>query len=338
MGGVDSWPLCLKTQNTTELIQIVQSLEPSFGGINLEDISQPECFTVLETLQKSLNIPVWHDDQQGTALVTVAGVLGAVEVVQKSLDKIRVALIGAGASNIRIAHLLIKAGVLAENIVLCDRSGTLHRERKDLEENHPWKWELCQITNGDNLKGGKAEAIANRDLLIALSTPGPGVIKPEWIQTMNKDAIVFACANPNPEIWPWEAKEAGAKIVATGRSDFPNQVNNSLGFPGLFRGILSVQSACINDDMCIAASRAIYRFAQKRGLHTDYIIPSMEEWQLFIEEALAVAQVAIEQNLARKKRDLEELRKEVEGVILRAHGMVKDLVKFGYIPFPLEKQ
>jgi len=338
LGGVDSWPLCLKTQNTTELIQIVQSLEPSFGGINLEDISQPECFTVLETLQKSLNIPVWHDDQQGTALVTVAGVLGAVEVVQKSLDKIRVALIGAGASNIRIAHLLIKAGVLAENIVLCDRSGTLHRERKDLEENHPWKWELCQITNGDNLKGGKAEAIANRDLLIALSTPGPGVIKPEWIQTMNKDAIVFACANPNPEIWPWEAKEAGAKIVATGRSDFPNQVNNSLGFPGLFRGILSVQSACINDDMCIAASRAIYRFAQKRGLHTDYIIPSMEEWQLFIEEALAVAQVAIEQNLARKKRDLEELRKEVEGVILRAQGMVKDLVKFGYIPLPLEKQ
>jgi malate dehydrogenase (oxaloacetate-decarboxylating) len=155
---------------------------------------------------------------------------------------------------------------------------------------------------------------------------------------MNKDAIVFACANPNPEIWPWEAKEAGAKIVATGRSDFPNQVNNSLGFPGLFRGILSVQSACINDDMCIAASRAIYRFAQKRGLHTDYIIPSMEEWQLFIEEALAVAQVAIEQNLARKKRDLEELRKEVEGVILRAQGMVKDLVKFGYIPLPLEKQ
>jgi malate dehydrogenase (oxaloacetate-decarboxylating) len=319
-------------------LSFLPSVGNRFWGINLEDISQPECFTVLETLQKSLNIPVWHDDQQGTALVTVAGVLGAVEVVQKSLDKIRVALIGAGASNIRIAHLLIKAGVLAENIVLCDRSGTLHRERKDLEENHPWKWELCQITNGDNLKGGKAEAIANRDLLIALSTPGPGVIKPEWIQTMNKDAIVFACANPNPEIWPWEAKEAGAKIVATGRSDFPNQVNNSLGFPGLFRGILSVQSACINDDMCIAASRAIYRFAQKRGLHTDYIIPSMEEWQLFIEEALAVAQVAIEQNLARKKRDLEELRKEVEGVILRAQGMVKDLVKFGYIPLPLEKQ
>lgn len=194
------------------------------------------------------------------------------------------------------------------------------------------------MTNGDNLKGGKAEAIANRDLLIALSTPGPGVIKPEWIQTMEKDAIVFACANPNPEIWPWEAKEAGAKIVATGRSDFPNQVNNSLGFPGLFRGILSVQSACINDDMCIAASKAIYRFAQKRGLHPDYIIPSMEEWQLFIEEALAVAQVAVEQNHAQKKKDFNELRKEVEKIIQRAQDMVKDLVKLDYIPLPQEKQ
>jgi len=338
LGGVDCWPLCLRTQNTRELIQIVESLEPSFGGINLEDISQPECFTVLETLQKSLNIPVWHDDQQGTALVTVAGILGAVEVVQKPLDKVRVALIGAGASNIRIAHLLIKAGVVAENIVLCDRGGTLHRERKDLEEKHPWKWELCQITNGDNLKGGKAEAIANRDILIALSTPSPGVIKPEWIQTMEKDAIVFACANPNPEIWPWEAKEAGAKIVATGRSDFPNQVNNSLGFPGLFRGILSVQSTCINDDMCLAASQAIYRFAQKRGLQTDYIIPSMEEWPLFVEEALAVAQVAMKQNFAEKKSDLADLRIEIEGIIQRAQDMLKDLVKSGYILLPGENE
>ena len=336
LGGVDSWPLCLRTESTEELIRVVETLEPSFGGINLEDISQPECFTVLETLQKRLHIPVWHDDQQGTALVTVAGVLGAVEVVQKPLDKIRVALIGAGASNLRIAHLLIKAGVVPENIVLCDRGGTLHRERKDLEENHPWKWELCLMTNGENLKGGKAEAIRDRDILIALSTPGPGVIQPEWIRTMKKDAIVFACANPNPEIWPWEAKEAGARIVATGRSDFPNQVNNSLGFPGLFRGVFSVQATRITDEMCLAASRALYRFAQKKGLNVDYIIPSMEEWQVYVEEALAVAEVAEEQNYARKKPTKTELRKEIEGIIRRAQDLVQEMVKSGYILLPQE--
>lgn len=318
LGGVDAWPICVRSQNPEELIALVQAIAPSFGGINLEDIAQPQCFSILETLQRTLDIPVWHDDQQGTALVTVAAFLGALDVVGKALDRVKVALVGAGASNLRIARLLMAVGVLPENLVLCDSKGTLHRGRKDLEETHPWKWELCQLTNGENLIGGKKEAIRGRDVLIALSTPGPGVIKPEWVAQMNKEAIVFACANPIPEIWPWEAREAGARIVATGRSDFPNQVNNSLGFPGVFRGVLSVQARTITDSMCLAAARSLYEFARRKGLREDYIIPSMEEWEVYVEEAKAVARVALEEGIAQKDLSLEEIEKEVRFLIQRA--------------------
>ncbi|MCX6089556.1 MAG: NADP-dependent malic enzyme [Candidatus Atribacteria bacterium] len=334
LGGVDSWPLCLRTRNADELIQVVESLEPSFGGINLEDISQPDCFYILETLQKRLHIPVWHDDQQGTALVTVAGFLGALDVVEKEIDQVRIALVGSGASNMRVAHLLMKAGVPGENIVLCDRRGTLHRNRKDLEDTHPWKWELCLATNGDNLQGGKEEAIRDRDVLIALSTPGPGVIQPEWIKTMKKDPIVFACANPDPEIWPWDAKEAGARIVATGRSDFPNQVNNSLGFPGLFRGVFSVRASVITDEMCLAASYALYQYAKKQGLQEDYIIPRMEEWEVYVEEALAVAAEAEKQQVSHRTISREDLKREMTETIRRAQNLVQDMVKEGYILLP----
>lgn len=336
LGGVDAFPLCLRVKNPEELIEAVKMLEPSFGGVNLEDIAQPACFFVLERLQEELEIPVWHDDQQGTALVVLAGLLGALDIVGKKKEEIRVALIGAGASNLRIADLLMKAGVQGENIVLCDTKGILHRDREDLARDNPWKWRFCLKTNGENLKGGKREAIEGRDVLIALSTPGPGVIEPEWIRRMNKDPIVFACANPVPEIWPWEAKANGARIVATGRSDFPNQINNSLGFPGLFRGVLSVQARKITDSMCLAAAFALYNFAKKQGLREEYIIPTMDEWEVYVEEAKAVAQVAMEEGLAQKIRTLEEVEEEARTLILRTRRMVEEGIRNGTILLPPE--
>lgn len=334
LGGVDAWPLCLRSNSTDEFVSMVKALQPGFGGINLEDISQPACFLVLERLQKECEIPVWHDDQQGTALVTVAGLFGALEVVNKSLDTIRVALVGAGASNVRIAHLLMQAGVLGENIVLCDSTGILNRRRNELAETNPWKWELCELTNGENITGGKEEAIAGRDVLIALSTPGPGVILPRWVATMNTDAIVFACANPTPEIWPWEAKEAGARVVATGRSDFPNQVNNSLGFPGLFRGVLTIQSKAITDSMCLAAAGSLYDFARRRGIEEDSVIPSMEEWGVYVEEAVAVAEAATREGLARQPLPSACIREEAEKMIHRAQEMTRLMVDNGHIALP----
>lgn len=334
LGGVDAVPLCLRVECSEDLVEAVKMLEPSFGGINLEDIAQPVCFAVLEELQRSLEIPVWHDDQQGTALVVLAGLLGALEVVGKKMEDIRVALIGAGASNLRIASLLMKAGVRGENIVLCDSKGILNREREDIARENPWKWQLCCLTNRENLRGGKKEAIEGRDVLIALSSPGPGVIEPGWVGRMNKDAIVFACANPIPEIWPWEAREHGARVVATGRSDFPNQINNSLGFPGLFRGVLNVQARKITDEMCLSAAFALYHFARRRGLKEDYIIPTMEEWEVYVEEAKAVAAVAKEQGLARRDCSLEEVEEESRRLILRARQMVEEATRSGIIPLP----
>ncbi len=336
LGGVDALPLCLRVRSSEELVEAVKMLEPSFGGVNLEDIAQPACFSILEKLQEELEIPVWHDDQQGTALVVVAGLLGALDVVGKKREDIRVALIGAGASNLRIADLLMKAGVRGENIVLCDTKGILHRDREDLARENPWKWRFCLVTNGENLRGGKREAIEGRDVLIALSTPGPGVIEPEWIRRMSKDPIVFACANPVPEIWPWEAKAHGARIVATGRSDFPNQINNSLGFPGLFRGVLTVQARKITDRMCLAAALALYHFAKARGLREDYIIPTMDEWEVYVEEAKAVAQVAMEDGLARRTCTLKEVEEEARSLILRARRIVEEGVRNGTIPLPPE--
>ncbi|NSW75767.1 MAG: NADP-dependent malic enzyme [Candidatus Atribacteria bacterium] len=338
LGGVDAVPLCVKVEKPHDLIDFVTMIEPSFGGINLEDIAQPVCFEILEELKKKLRIPVWHDDQQGTALVVLAGLLGALDVVGKKKEDVRVTLIGAGASNVRIAHLLMKAGVKGEHIVLCDSKGILSRERRDLEKENPWKWELCCLTNGDNIQGGKKEAIEGSDVLIALSAPGPGVILPEWVQRMNRDAIVFACANPTPEIWPWEAKAAGARVVATGRSDFPNQINNSLGFPGLFRGVLSVRARAITDEMCVEAARALYHHARSRGLSEEYIVPSMEEWEVYIEEAKAVALKAQEQGLAERVLSVKEIEDEVRMIIERARSMVQNAMEKGYIPLPAEER
>ncbi len=335
LGGVDAFPICVDTKDPDELIDFVLKLQPSFGGVNLEDISQPKCFYILDELRKRAHIPIWHDDQQGTAAVTVAGLINAVKLVNKKLSEIKIAMVGAGAANIRIAHQLFLAGVKPENIIMVDSKGTLHTEREDAEilaTKYKEKWELAQITNPQKIRGGIPEAMKDADVLIALSKPGPGVIEPEWIKLMAKDPIVFTCANPVPEIYPWDAKAAGAKIVATGRSDFPNQVNNSLGFPGIFRGALDVRAKTITDEMCLAAAQELAKVAEDNGLREDYIIPTMEEWEVFPREAVAVALKAIEQGVARVKRTREELMKMAEDTIRNARETVQLLMREKLIP------
>jgi malate dehydrogenase (oxaloacetate-decarboxylating) len=332
LGGVDAVPICLDTKDPDEFIATVKLLQPSFGGINLEDISQPKCFRILDTLRREMEIPVWHDDQQGTAAVTLAGLINALEVVGKSLAEARIAMVGAGAANQSIARLLISAGVTPGNIIMCDSKGTLHRGRTELKGKYAEKWEMCLKTNKDGVLGGAAETMAGADVLIALSTPGPGTIKPEWVAEMARDAIVFACANPIPEIWPWEAKEAGARIVATGRSDFPNQVNNSLGFPGIFRGTLDVRAKTITDEMCIAAAYELAKTAQDKGLHDDYLVPTMDEWEVFPREAVAVGMKAMEQSVARLTLTRDELYDQASRTIERARGEIQLLMDEGMIP------
>lgn len=337
LGGVDAFPLPIATKDPDEFIEIVKKVTPAFGGINLEDIAHPKCFYILERLRKETEIPVWHDDQQGTATVVLAGVFNALKLVGKHINKVNIALIGSGASNVKTANLLALAGAKWENMIIVDSKGILHRDRTDIaeqKENYKDKWRFCQVTNKDNRKGGIKEAMEGVDICIALSTPGPGVIKPEWVSSMNKNAIVFACANPVPEIWPWEAKEAGAKVVATGRSDFENQINNSLGFPGIFRGTLDVMAKTITDEMCISAAKELAKVAEEKGLKENYIIPTMDEWEVFPREAVAVGLTAIEQGIARVKLSRDELYTKAEKIIRQSREMTQHLMKTGFIPLP----
>lgn len=337
LGGVDAFPICLREKDPDKIIYIVKALQPTFGGVNLEDISHPKCFYILDTLRAECEIPVWHDDQQGTACVTVAGLINALKIVNKKIEEVKVTVVGSGASGIAIARLLMKAGVNPENMLSVDSKGILSKDREDrdiLQTKYKEKWDLCLKTNPKNKKGDVAEAIKGADVLICVSTPGPGTIKPEWIKTMAKDAIVFAEANPIPEIWPWEAKEAGARIVATGRSDFPNQINNSLGFPGIFRGALDVRAKTITDEMCIAAAYELAKVAEDNGLSEDYIIPNMDQWEVFPREAVAVGRKAIEQGVARKDIPADELYKMAENTIRKAREEIQFLMKEGFIVDP----
>ncbi|GFP19561.1 malate dehydrogenase (oxaloacetate-decarboxylating) [Candidatus Hakubella thermalkaliphila] len=336
LGGVDAFPICLDTKDPDEIIQAVKWLEPTFGGVNLEDLAQPKCFYILDTLRKEARIPVWHDDQQGTAAVTLAALINALKVVGKEMGQVKLAMIGAGAANIAITRILMAAGVDPEKVVMVDSQGTLHAGRTDLKEKFKEKWHVCQATNAEKIKGGIPEALKNADVCIALSKPGPGTIKKEWIRAMAKDAVVFVCANPIPEIWPWEAKEAGARVVATGRSDFANQVNNSLGFPGIFRGTLDVRATTITDEMCIAAAQELARCAEDKGISEDYVIPTMEEWEVYPREAVAVAKKAMEQGVARLKVPEKELYENALSLIKRSRDQIQILMKEGLIPLPPE--
>lgn len=330
LGGVDAVPICLDTKEADDIIRVVKWLQPSFAGINLEDLANPKCFYILDTLRREMPIPVWHDDQQGTAVVTLAGLINALKVVGKSKEEVSITIIGVGAANVAITRMLIVDGFRPDRFVLVDSKGILHRGRKDLEINkiqNPYKWELCEITNLQGKTGGMAEALADADVCIALSRSGPGIIRPEWVEAMANRAIVFACANPVPEIWPWEAKEAGARVVATGRSDFPNQVNNSLAFPAVFRGALDVQASSLTDEMLLAAAYELARCAEEKGLDEDYIIPSMGEGEVFIREAVAVGLKAIDQGVAHNVMSQKQLFKQAKQIIENARDTIGVLMK-----------
>jgi len=337
LGGVDAVPLCLDTKDAEELIHTARLLQPSFGGINLEDIAQPKCFHVLDTLRADpeMEIPVWHDDQQGTATVLLAGLINALKVVGKKLSETRVAMIGVGAAGGASLRLLRASGVDMGTLVAVDSRGTLHRDRKDIQEKkHQFseKWRVCLESNAEGRRGGIAEAMRDMDVCIAFAKPGPGMIKPEWVSTMAKDAIVFVCSQPVPEIWPWEALDAGARIVGTGRSDFPNQLNNSLGFPGIFRGTLDVQARTITDEMCLSAAQELAHCAEEKGIHEEYIVPTMDEWEIFPREAVAVAIKAQEQGVARLQATPEELQATASRIIKGARDQLQLLMEHGAIP------
>jgi len=334
LGGVDAVPLCLGTRDPDELIRAVRLLEPSFGGINLEDIAQPKCFRVLDALRAEMTIPVWHDDQQGTATVILAALLNALKVVGKELHRVRIALVGIGAANVATYRLLKAAGVDPAAIVACDSRGTLHPGRADVEARQAEfvdKWRACRESNGDGVVGGIAEALRGADVCVALSRPDPDLIRPEWVRQMNRDAVVFACANPLPEIWPWDAREAGARVVGTGRGDFPNQVNNSLVFPAVFRGTLDVRARTISDGMALAAAAELARCAEERGISETDVVPRMSEWEVVPRVAAAVGLKAQEQGLARLTRTGEELRQQAGALIRRAREATRLLMESGVI-------
>jgi len=335
LGGVDAVPICLGTRDPDEIIRTVELLEPSFGAINLEDISQPKCFRILDTLRGRLGIPVWHDDQQGTAVVALAAFLNAIEVTGKDPGSVRIAMVGMGAANVATYRLLTAYGIDPSRIVACDSQGILGPDRSDIEAaQHDFadKWRVCRDSNAGGKSGGIAEALEGADVCFAFSSPQPGVIRPEWVRRMNPRAAVFACANPSPEIWPWEAHQAGAVVVATGRGDFPNQLNNSLSFPGIFRGVLDVRASAITDEMAVGAALELAAFAREKGLQPERILPSMDDWEVFPRIAAAVAAKARQQGVATLDTPPEKVREQAAQTIARARESVAVLMREGLIP------
>ncbi|MEW6027957.1 MAG: NADP-dependent malic enzyme [Chloroflexota bacterium] len=336
LGGVDGVPLMLDTKDPDAIINTVLMLQPGLGGVNLEDIAQPKCFYILDTLREKADIPVWHDDQQGTATVTLAGLINALKIVGKKMDEVSIAFVGSGASNVACSRLIFGWGADPAKCYMVDTKGILGKHRSDLEMRKAEfkdKWKLCNITNAEKREGDIPDAMKGVDVLIALSKSGPGVIQPEWIKSMAKDAVVFVCANPVPEIWPWEAKEAGAAVVATGRSDFPNQVNNSLGFPGIFRGTLDVRAKTITDEMCFAAAKALADHVGDK-LDAEHILPNMDDWEVFPREAAAVAMKAVEQGLARIPVTYEQEFENATRIIKRSRQLTRTMMEDGFIVEP----
>ena len=341
LGGFDAMALCVNNRGSEgkpdpdRLIEFVKMLEPSVGAVNLEDISQPNCYKVLDELREHCNIPVWHDDAQGTASVTLAGVINALKLTDRSIDSCSVVLYGAGASNTTIASFLLQSGLNPERLVIFDSKGALHPRRSDLESSVSKfkQWELARKTNPKCLNTME-EAMQGADILIALSTPGPDTIKPEWIRLMSPKSIVFTCANPVPEIYPYDAKAAGAYIVATGRGDFPNQINNSCGFPGILKGALLVRARKITDTMAIRAARSLAAFAEARGIHPESIIPTMDEAEVFAREAADVAMRAIEDGVARLSLSYEEVYAQASADITASRSLCHKMMEDGYIQAP----
>lgn len=308
--GVDAFPICLNTTEVDKIIETVKLLEPTFGGVNLEDIAAPRCFEIEERLKKEMNIPVFHDDQHGTAIVTVAGLVNALRVVKKSITDIKVVASGAGAAGIAIIKLLYSYGV--RNIIMCDTKGAIYEGRPN--GMNEIKDQVALVTNRDKIAGSLAEVIQGADVFIGVSAAG--ALTKEMVESMNKDSIIFAMANPDPEIEPDVAKAAGAKVVGTGRSDYPNQVNNVLAFPGIFRGALDVRATHINEKMKVAAVRAIAGLIKEDELHEDYVIPAPFDERVAPAVAAAVAKAAMETGVARSKVDPEAVREKAKRLAL----------------------
>lgn len=328
LGGVDAVPLCIRARDASDIVRAVEMIEPSFGGINLEDIAQPKCFEVLDQARRRLSIPVWHDDQQGTATVVLAGLLAALEVVGKTPDRIRIVLFGAGAANVATYELLTAYGVSKKAIIACDSVGILHPGRDDIaakRDRFAKKWQICCESNGDDRRGGPDVALRAADVCIAFSAPGPNVLKRDWLKAMASDAILFACANPVPEIWPEAARAAGVRIVATGRSDFPNQVNNALVFPGVFRGVLDVRARTISDGMAIAAAQELVAAGREKGLSSERLLPSMDEWKVAARIAAACGAAAVAEGLAACPMTREEGEKRALAKIAEARAAAAQL-------------
>jgi len=326
-------PIMLDTKDPDQIINTVRMLQPGFGGVNLEDISQPKCFYILDTLREKAEIPIWHDDQQGTATVTLAALMNALKIVEKEKSEVKIAFVGTGASNVACSRLIFGWGVDPANCFMVDSKGILGKHRNDLElrkAEYVDKWRLCHSTNAEGRQGDIPDAMRDVDVVIALSRSGPGVILPEWVELMADDAILFACANPVPEIWPWEAKAGGARIVATGRSDFPNQVNNSLGFPGIFRGALDVRATTITDEMCFAAAQALADHVGDQ-LGEEQILPTMDDWEVFPREAAAVATKAQEQGVSKLNLSYDELFDHAHRIIKRSRDLTHTLMDQKFI-------
>ena len=294
-GDVDAFPLCVRTKDVDEFVNTVALIAGSFGGINLEDISAPRCFEIERKLKEKTDIPIFHDDQHGTAVITLAGLTNALKVVGKKMEDIRIVTSGAGAAAIAIVKLLLSAG--AKHVTMCDRKGAIYAGREGLN----WiKEEMAQVTNLEKKAGSLADMLVGADVFIGVSAPG--MVTTEMVKTMNKDAIVFACANPTPEIFPDDAKAGGAAVVSTGRSDYPNQINNVLAFPGIFRGAFDVRASDINEEMKVAAAHALADLISEEELSADYIIPYAFDPKVGPAVAKAVAQAAIDSGVARLRR------------------------------------
>ena len=292
-GDVDAFPLCIKSHDVDEIVNTIYMISGSFGGVNLEDISAPRCFEIEKKLKEKCDIPIFHDDQHGTAVITLAGLTNALKVVGKKKEEVRIVMNGAGAAAISICRLLLKAGF--KDVTLCDRKGAIYEERT--EGMNPVKEEMSKLTNLQKKQGSLAEMLVGADVFIGVSAPG--AVTTEMVKTMNKDAIIFACANPIPEIFPDDAKAGGAKVISTGRSDFPNQINNVLAFPGIFRGAFDVRASDINDEMKIAASKALADLITDEELSPEYIIPKAFDKRVGPAVAKAVAEAAKATGVAR---------------------------------------
>ncbi len=302
---VDAFPICLDTKDPDKIVETVKLLEPTFGGVNLEDIAAPQCFEIEERLRKTCNIPVFHDDQHGTAIVTAAGLLNALKLTDKKMEEIRIVVNGAGSAGVAIVKLLLHMGV--NDVILCDTKGIIYKERKT--GMNPFKQEMANITNKEQKQGSLADALAGADVFVGVSAAG--AVTKDMVRSMNHNPIIFAMANPTPEIMPEDAKEAGATVVGTGRSDFPNQVNNVLAFPGIFRGALEVQATDINEEMKLAAVSAIANLISAHELHADYVIPDPFDFRVAAHVATAVAKAAIDSGVARRVIDTDALQRQI---------------------------